>query len=60
MNHVGPGIARTLPFHFLTQSGVNSPSIARVLFANMWSSRAIMRVVWLSEKSLVKVLPSTV
>ena len=61
MNQVGPGMPSTVSLWFAAQSGVNSPSSVRVPFANMWSSRSIMRVVWSSEKSAVKLpSPSTV
>ena len=45
VNQVGPGMPRTLSLYFAGKSGVNSPSIAKVPFANMWSMRSIMRVV---------------
>jgi len=56
MNQVGPGMPSTVSLWFAAQSGVNSPSSVSVPFANMWSRRAIMRVVWSSEKSAVKLL----
>src|SRR4051794_20495960 len=59
MNQVGPGMPSTLSLWLAAQSGVNSPSSVRLLFANMWSRRALMRVVWSSVKSALKLLSAS-